>query len=127
VSQLLSADRNANVVVAGDLNDYQFSPALAQLTSGGLKDLISTLPAAERYSYVFEGQSQVLDHILAAPALRGVDYDVVHINAEFADQASDHDPQIVRFRPSTGNKLQDLAYDLLDYLDRLLGRTAPRK
>ncbi|WP_432848574.1 endonuclease/exonuclease/phosphatase family protein [Amycolatopsis sp. CA-161197] len=127
VSQLLSADRNANVVVAGDLNDYQFSPALAQLTSGGLKDLISTLPAAERYSYVFEGQSQVLDHILAAPALRGVDYDVVHINAEFADQASDHDPQIVRFRPSTGNKLQDLAYDLLDYLDQLLGRTAPRK
>ena len=24
------------------------------------------------------------------------DYDVVHVNAEFADQASDHDPQVVR-------------------------------
>ena len=23
-------------------------------------------------------------------------YDVVHVNAEFADQVSDHDPQVVR-------------------------------
>ncbi|WP_051125032.1 endonuclease/exonuclease/phosphatase family protein [Amycolatopsis benzoatilytica] len=125
VSQLLTADPRANVVVAGDLNDYQFSPALAKLTAGGqLKDLISTLPPAERYSYVFEGQSQVLDHILASAAPRGVDYDVVHINAEFADQASDHDPQVVRFRPSSGNALQDWGYDLLDQLDKFLGRTA---
>jgi hypothetical protein len=33
-----------------------------------------------------------------------VDYDPVHVNAEFADQASDHDPQIARLdlrgRPS---------------------------
>nr|WP_312874120.1 endonuclease/exonuclease/phosphatase family protein [Amycolatopsis jiangsuensis] len=126
VAKLLAAEPQANVVVAGDLNDYQFSPALAELTSGGrLTDLISTLPPAERYSYVYEGQSQVLDHILASAAPRGVDYDVVHLNAEFADQASDHDPQVVRLRPSTGNRLSDLGYDLLDYLDRLLGRTAP--
>ncbi len=99
VDQLLAADHNANVIVAGDLNDYQFSPALQTLTQGGkLTDLINTLPARERYSYVFEGNSQVLDHILTADP-RGVDYDVVHINAEFATQASDHDPQIIRFRP----------------------------
>ena len=24
-------------------------------------------------------------------------YDVVHVNAEFADQASDHDPSVARF------------------------------
>jgi hypothetical protein len=24
-------------------------------------------------------------------------YDIVHVNAEFADQASDHDPQVARF------------------------------
>ncbi|WP_211260623.1 endonuclease/exonuclease/phosphatase family protein [Amycolatopsis jejuensis] len=123
VSQLAAA--KANVVVAGDLNDYQFSLALAKLTSGGLlKDLIATLPPEERYSYVFEGQSQVLDHILTSAAPRGVDYDVVHVNAEFADQASDHDPQVLRMRPSAGNPLQDTIYDLLDQLDRLLGRTA---
>jgi hypothetical protein len=26
----------------------------------------------------------------------GVGYDPVHVNAEFADQASDHDPQVAR-------------------------------
>lgn len=100
VDQLLAADRKANVIVAGDLNDYQFSPALRTLTAGGeLTDLIGTLPPSERYSYVYEGNSQVLDHILTTQDPRQVDYDVVHINSEFAAQASDHDPQIVRFHP----------------------------
>lgn len=26
-------------------------------------------------------------------------YDIIHINSEFADQVSDHDPQVVRIRP----------------------------
>ena len=113
-------------MVAGDLNDYPFSPAVQTLTAGGaLKDLIAAVPEAERYSYVFEGQSQVLDHILASKAPRGVDYDVVHINAEFADQASDHDPQVVRFRPGSGNAIQDGLNDLLDYLEQLLGKYFP--
>ncbi|AXB45787.1 endonuclease [Amycolatopsis albispora] len=121
VDQLLAADRNANVVVAGDLNDYPFSPAVRTLTDGGaLEALIDTLPENERYSYVFEGNSQVLDHILTSRAPRGVDYDVVHINAEFAEQASDHDPQVVRFRPGSGNAVQDGLSDLLDWLEQLL-------
>nr|WP_240325249.1 endonuclease/exonuclease/phosphatase family protein [Amycolatopsis thermalba] len=101
VDQLMAADPWADVIVAGDLNDYQFSPALRTLTAGGaLTDQIDRLPADERYSYVYEGNSQVLDHILTSRALRWVDYDVVHINAEFAEQASDHDPQIIRYRPT---------------------------
>ncbi|WP_253857110.1 endonuclease/exonuclease/phosphatase family protein [Prauserella alba] len=101
---------NANVVVAGDLNDFQFSETLGTLTEGGaLTSLIDTLPPGEQYSYVYEGNSQVLDHILVSDSLRRVDYDVVHINAEFAEQASDHDPQIVRFTPSAGH--------FLDYWD----------
>jgi uncharacterized protein len=57
-------------------------------------------PPAERYSYVFDGNSQVLDHILISLplVLRGFDHDIVHTNAEYADQASDHDPQVVRLR-----------------------------
>jgi hypothetical protein len=31
--------------------------------------------------------------------LKTIDYDVVHINAEFYDQASDHDPQVARIKP----------------------------
>ncbi|WP_169739589.1 endonuclease/exonuclease/phosphatase family protein [Amycolatopsis taiwanensis] len=100
VDDLLAVDSHANVVVAGDLNDYQFSPALQTLTAGNaLIDLINTLPVTERYSYVFEGESQVLDHILVSRAPRQVDYDVVHVNSEFAQQASDHDPQVVRLIP----------------------------
>ena len=49
------------------------------------------LPQSQRYSYVFEGNSQVLDHILVANHLLDPYYslyDVVHVNAEFANQAS---------------------------------------
>ncbi|MEV0644877.1 lamin tail domain-containing protein [Phytomonospora sp. NPDC050363] len=102
VKSVLDVDGAANVVVAGDINDYQFSPALAALTDGGvLNDLINTLPENERYTYVYNGLSQVLDHILVSPALSDVEYDVVHINAEFSEQASDHDPQVARLRPAT--------------------------
>ncbi|WP_326606375.1 endonuclease/exonuclease/phosphatase family protein [Streptomyces sp. NBC_01800] len=97
VKSLLAADKSARVITLGDLNDFAFSPTMAALTDGRtLKPLITTLPENEQYSYVYEGNSQTLDHILISPGVRCFDYDVVHINAEFADQASDHDPQIVR-------------------------------
>ncbi|MEU1370685.1 endonuclease/exonuclease/phosphatase family protein [Streptomyces sp. NPDC005803] len=99
VKSLLAADKSAQVVALGDLNDFAFSPTMSALTAGkALKPLITTLPANEQYSYVYEGNSQTLDHILTSPGIRRFDYDVVHINAEFADQASDHDPQIVRLK-----------------------------
>lgn len=116
VDSLLAADRKAQIVALGDLNDYEFSDAAKTLTDNGdvLTDLINTLPVKERYSYVFDGNSQTLDHILTSPSITHYDYDVVHINAEFADQASDHDPQVVRidvkdcgwkaYRPGHGGK-----------------------
>ncbi|WP_414506742.1 endonuclease/exonuclease/phosphatase family protein [Streptomyces sp. NEAU-L66] len=100
VKELLAKDPKAGVVVAGDLNDYQFSPALKQLTAGGvLTDQVGRLPRAERYGYVFNGNSQVLDHMLTSRPLARADYDIVHLNSEYADQASDHDPQVLRIRP----------------------------
>ncbi|MFE1764434.1 endonuclease/exonuclease/phosphatase family protein [Streptomyces angustmyceticus] len=100
VKDLLAKDPKAGVVVAGDLNDYEFSPALKDLTAGGvLTDQVRRLPAAERYGYVYNGNSQVLDHMLTTRPLTRSDYDIVHINAEYADQASDHDPQVLRIKP----------------------------
>ncbi|WP_052868322.1 endonuclease/exonuclease/phosphatase family protein [Streptomyces niger] len=100
VADVLAADPKAAVIVAGDLNDYQFSPALKKLTAGGvLTDQVNRLPKAERYGYVYNGNSQALDHMLTSPALTRTDYDIVHLNAEFADQASDHDPQVLRVKP----------------------------
>jgi hypothetical protein len=101
INAIVSADPNADVIVMGDLNDFEFSDTVSILkgTPGILEDLIDTLPASERYSYVFEGNSQTLDHILFSTPLFNAhqfDYDVVHVNSEFADQASDHDPQVAR-------------------------------
>ena len=94
---VLAADKNANLVVGGDLNDFEFSETLDILEDGGLFNLMETLPVWERYSYVFEGNSQTLDQILVSKALKSAaEYDSVHVNAEFFDQASDHDPQVAR-------------------------------
>ncbi|NUP45690.1 MAG: hypothetical protein HOW97_00025 [Catenulispora sp.] len=106
VQKLLDADKKADVVVLGDLNDYQFSPALNSLRTGTsdgtgpsiLTDLISTLPVDQQYTYVYDGVSQVLDHILVTKGIKDLSYQVVHVNAEYSDQASDHDPQVVRFK-----------------------------
>ena len=101
VDTVRAADRRAKVVLLGDVNDFEFSATADLLVGDGwLTDLPRTLPERERYSYVYDGNSQILDHILLSRPAVGcrVDYDVVHINAEFADQASDHDPQVVRLR-----------------------------
>jgi predicted extracellular nuclease len=104
VDDLLAADSGARVVVLGDLNDFEFSRTADILVGSGstaMLDLPRTLSPQERYTYVYEGNSQVLDHILISPALVGSStpryaYDVVHTNSEFFDQDSDHDPQVVR-------------------------------
>ncbi|MFG2756144.1 endonuclease/exonuclease/phosphatase family protein [Streptomyces wuyuanensis] len=100
VKDILKVQRNADVVVLGDINDFEFSETTKALTDGGaLYPAIKSLPRAERYSYVYQGNSQVLDQILTSPSIHDFSYDSVHINAEFADQNSDHDPQVLRFRP----------------------------
>ncbi len=114
--RLLTADPRAALVVAGDVNDFEFSRTADILVGSGptaLTDLPRTLPAPERWTYVYEGNSQVLDHILVSPALTKAPpgakypayvYDIVHTNAAFAVQQSDHDPQVVRLaiRGGTG-------------------------
>lgn len=103
VDQIQAVDSGAKVIVMGDLNDYDFSQTADILTGGGtMVDLPRTLPVAERYTYDYQGNSQVLDHILLSSGLAAdpYSYDVVHVNCEFADQLSDHDPQVVRIQLS---------------------------
>ncbi|MEH1918678.1 choice-of-anchor I family protein [Nostoc sp.] len=105
VESILAIAPNANVVVAGDLNDFEFSNPVNTLKSAGLTSLIETLPQNERYTYNFEGNAQTLDHVLVSNnLLNKLDgYDVVHINSEFADQDSDHDPSVARFNLPKNN------------------------
>lgn len=103
VSQILKAQKDADVIALGDLNDFEFSDTAKILEGRGeLWSAIKSLPKSERYTYDYQGNQQVLDQILVSPSIRrdcAFDYDSVHINSEFSDQISDHDPQVLRFRP----------------------------
>ncbi|WP_432196697.1 endonuclease/exonuclease/phosphatase family protein [Streptomyces sp. bgisy027] len=103
VKDVLDTQKNADVIALGDINDFEFSDTVKILEGDGeLWSAIKSLPRSERYSYVYQGNSQTLDQILVSPSIRrGCDfeYDSVHINSEFNDQISDHDPQVLRFRP----------------------------
>ena len=99
VASVLADDPDVRIVVLGDLNDFEDSAPLQALEAAGLEDLIKRLPGSEGYSYVYQGNSQVLDHVLASrAAAEGVVIDAVHVNAEFppTDRASDHDPIVVK-------------------------------
>ncbi len=97
VDRLRRVDPHARIAVVGDLNDFGFSRTVDILTSPeGLRSLSAQLPPVERYSYVYDGNSQLLDHVLVSDAVRDAEYDIVHTNAEFSDQISDHDPQVAR-------------------------------
>ncbi|WP_052476235.1 5'-nucleotidase C-terminal domain-containing protein [Cohnella kolymensis] len=95
VKNVLSANPEANIVALGDLNDFQFTKTVSILKGNEMDDLIEKLPLKEQYTYTFDGNSQVLDHILVSKNLSAVtDVDVVHLNADFSPakgRVSDHD------------------------------------
>ena len=120
VNSILDTDPSALVMVTGDLNDFQFGEpgegadhpvAILEGIEGGvpLTNLLNLEKDDERYTYAYDGNSQVLDHMLVSPALYGlfVGGDVLHFNASFPDnlggdartplRASDHDALEGRF------------------------------
>ena len=109
VAELLAADPNANIVVLGDLNESPFPLAPVQPPPGDvLQTLAGTPPILFNlgdavdgdlaYSYNFQGISQQLDYLLVSSALLALrpEFDHVHVNTEFPNQASDHDPILAR-------------------------------
>jgi len=98
----------AHWIVLGDLNDHWFSEPLSILKGEGedrLINLIETRPMNERWTYIFRGTGQAIDHILTTPALADrAEVEVVHVNARLADQAADHEPILARFHlPAEGS------------------------
>ncbi|RHW39961.1 endonuclease [Lysinibacillus yapensis] len=100
VKDVLAEDPNANVVLVGDFNDFEFSNPIEELKGQELTNMIDLVPAEERYTYSYQGNAQVLDHILVTNNL--VDntvVDILHINSGFMEEhgrASDHDPVMVQ-------------------------------
>lgn len=89
-----------NIVVLGDMNDFEFSPPLKKLAGNELTNMIDHVPEDERYTYVYQGHSQVLDHLLVSNHLaNSTEVDIVHLNADFTEmhgRSSDHEPVIAQ-------------------------------
>jgi predicted extracellular nuclease len=124
------ANPSQRIVLVGDFNAFEFSDGLVDvigtikgtpapatavvrattdLVEPNLANLMEALSAAERYSYVFDGNAQVLDHVLVnGPALANVsDLVMVRGNADQPETArnaaggvrlSDHDAPVAYFR-----------------------------
>jgi len=101
-----------NVLVAGDLNDFEFSAPLAALTQGNvLANLWYDVPAGEAYSYKFNGHLQTLDHILVTAGMKTRLSDVryIHLDNDVYERVpgngtglSDHDPPLATFKLAEG-------------------------
>ena len=112
----LKAQGEEDVLMMGDFNSYLLEDPTKVLESDGSESLLKRMPAADRFTYVFGGETGALDHAYASSSLRqqvsGVG--VWHINADeptaldynlnfttddrFAPtpfRASDHDPVLV--------------------------------
>ena len=114
VDFLIAGQPDANIVVAGDLNTFQFDDRLAKVLPGTgdeqvLTNLVTTkLTEDDAYTFIFDGNSQVLDHVFVTNSLLdGAELDIVHVNNDFARDdnraqiddtvvASDHEPVVAR-------------------------------
>ena len=100
VADVKADNPDANVVALGDFNDFEFSDAMQIFKGDLMTNMVEKVPAADRYSYVYQGNSQVLDHILVSNRLAAsTEIDMIHVNADFTEmsgRASDHDPVLVQ-------------------------------
>lgn len=117
------------ILVAGDFNDFQFpeqgevgADAVNVIQGIGvapnrfLSNLLNGVPADERYSFVFDGNSQSLDHMLVSPVLFAEQSapDISHFNADYPpglasddttfNRSSDHDPLAGTFQITAPNQ-----------------------
>lgn len=132
-----------HLVLLGDFNAFEYSDGYADLmgiitgreaaestvlnyvdspVATPLTNMTTLSPAADRYSYVFEGNAQTLDHIVVNQALLdavpGARTEHARINAEFggdnygddsvAIRVSDHDP-VVLYLPADSLRSADLS------------------
>ena len=135
VDGILAANPNAHIIALGDFNEYQFFPTIGLATGAivrtgtgtsttgstfvtgttVLTDMATTLPANEQYSYNFGGRAQELDHALLTNGdVAKAVFDIVHINSEFADQISDHDPSLTQIEFLRSAALATSGDDVLD-------------
>lgn len=97
----LPPDDERTIVLLGDFNAYWYETPLLLLTGSepSFRNLALDEPPEERISYVFEGNSQSLDHLLVLlGAGQTASMQTLHVNAVQPDsrKVSDHDPKLMR-------------------------------
>jgi predicted extracellular nuclease len=98
------ASKFGRVIVLGDLNTMEFTDEITDILPGTgadrvLTNLIDGLTDDNVYTFNFEGNSQVLDHVLVTDDLLGrSQFDIVHVNVDFprvdSSVGSDHEPMV---------------------------------
>ena len=117
VDSLLADDRKAQIMVVGDFNTFEWTDELMEDVPGPEHVLFNLVPPIflrqllgfprgldDYYSFIFDGNSQMLDHFFVTRSLlRSARFDVVHVNVDFPrtfinTTASDHEPLLASFR-----------------------------
>ncbi len=99
------ASKSGRIIVTGDLNTMEFTDDITDILPGPdqvLTNLIDGLTDDNVYTFNFEGNSQVLDHMLVTNNLASAaEFDIVHVNVDFPRVSpafgSDHEPLVGRF------------------------------
>ena len=109
MERIRQSDPEANFIVMGDFNSFYQTRPIDTLQEADLRHIYEYLPDDERpYTYIFQGATQTLDHILVSPSLFDeiTEVTAVHLNADYpisasddnsARRVSDHDPLIAFF------------------------------
>lgn len=88
------ANTRDHVIFAGDMNDTPESPTYAAMTAGDeIIDLTLTVPAADRWSFIFNGREQ-LDYMMGSQAMSD---DMVQLRF-VRDGSSDHSAIVADFQ-----------------------------
>ncbi|WP_409367938.1 endonuclease [Lysinibacillus sp. 38-6] len=121
VKDIKTKNPDANVVSLGDFNDYQFAAPLKIHEGELMTNMINKAEDADRYTYLYQGNSQVLDHILVSNNLKDKTLiDILHINADFTDmagRASDHDPVMVQVDLKKGSTVEPIVPEITYYYE----------
>lgn len=103
INQVLKFDKNANIVIAGDFNEFSgVSPMVKFVKDTGLTEIdeVVKIKPAERYSYSYDGNCQTLDHMFVSKSVKKgtKGYEHLHVNTWWpVEQVSDHDPAVGLF------------------------------
>jgi len=120
IQERQTANPNERIVVLGDFNAYQFNDGIGDsigtikgtpapkesvmnfsedLVNPDLTNLVDLIKMEQRYSYSFDGNAQVLDHVLVNEAMKKhlAGFGYARLNTDFPQSYRNDDTRVERF------------------------------